>query len=98
MLEVNIPVMMMERGLSGVMAILLMDAVRGWPEVKEVLALTGQDFSGDGRKLQCNQNPELMLSRVEPVLVSRSTGLTCPGHQNHLSALDRAAISMTLVQ
>ena len=29
LLEVNIPVMMMEKGLSGIMAVLLMDAVRG---------------------------------------------------------------------
>ena len=87
----------MDRGVSGVKAILLMDAVRGWPKIKEVLVLSGQDFSGDGRKLPCSQNPELMLSRVEPVLVSRSVGLTFPGHQNHLSALNRAAISMTLV-
>ena len=72
MLEVNIPVMMMVRGMSGVMAILLMDAVKGWPEIREVLALTGQDFSGDGRKLLCSQNPELMLSRVKPTLDTRS--------------------------
>ena len=79
------------------MAILLMNAVRDWLEIKEVLASTGQDFSGDGRKLPCSQNPELMLSRVAPVLISRSAALTFPGHQNHLSVLDRAAISMTLV-
>ena len=91
LLEVNILEMMTEKGLSGIMAFLLMDAVRGWPEVKEVLILTGQDFSGFGRKLPLSQNPELMLSRVEPVLVSKSAGLTFPGHQNHLSALDKAA-------
>ena len=62
-----------------------------------MLGFTGQDFSGFGRKLPCSQNPELILSRVEPVLVSKSAGLTFPGHQNHLSALDSAAISMTLV-
>ena len=33
--------------------------------------LIGQDDFGGGRKLLCNQKSDLILSQVEPVLVSR---------------------------
>ena len=94
---VNILVMMVKKGLLGIMTALLIDVTWDWLDNKDLLSLMGQDVSGVVRKLPCNQNLELISSRVEPVLVSRSAGLRAPGHQNQLSALDNAAISIILV-
>ena len=94
---VNISMMMVKKGLSGIMTALLIVVVWDWLDNKDLLGLTGQDVSGVGRKLPCNQNTELMSSRVEPVIVSRLAGLSVPGHQNQLSALDSAVISIILV-
>ena len=94
---VNISVMMVKKGQSGIMTALLIDVVWDWLDNRDLLGLRCQNVSGVGRKLPCNQNSELMSSRVEPVLGSRSAGLSVPGHQNQLSALDSAAISIILV-
>ena len=87
----------MKKGLSGIMTALLIDVIWDWLDNRDLLGLTGQDVSGVGRKLPYNQNSELMSSRVEPVLVSRLAGLSVPGHQNQLSPLNKAAISIILV-
>ena len=64
---------------------------------RDAQLLIGQDDLGWGRKLPCNQKSDLIWSQVEPVLVSRSAGLRCPGHQNQQSDEDAADISMSLV-
>ena len=89
--------MMVKKGLSGNITALLIDAFWDWLDNRDLLDLTGQDFSGSGKKLPCNQNLELISSRVEPILVSRLAGLSVPRHQNQLSASDNAAISKILV-
>ena len=89
--------MMVKKGLSGIMTALLIDVTWDWLDNKDLLGLTGQDVSGVCRKRPCNQNSELISSRVEPLLVSRSAGLRAPGHQNQVSASDKAAISIILV-
>ena len=94
---VNILVMMVIKGLLGIMTALLIDVIWDWLDNKDVMGLTCQDFSGVGRKLPCSQNLELISSKVEPLLLSRSARLRVPGHQNQLSVLDNAAISIILV-
>ena len=94
---VNILVMMVKKGLLGIITALLINVTLDWLDKKELLGLSGQDVSGECRKLPCNQNLELISSSVEPILVSRSAGLRAPVHQNQLSVLDNAAISIILV-
>ena len=84
LLAVNILVMMVKKGLLGIMTALLVDVTWDWLDNKDLLGLTGQDVSGVCRKLPFNQNLELISSRVEPVLVSRLAGLRAPGLQNQL--------------
>ena len=93
---INISVMMVKKRLSEIMTALLIDVIWDRLDNKDLLGFTSQEVSGVGRKLPCNQNLELMSSRVEPALVSRSAGLRAPGHQNQLSAFDSAAISIIL--
>ena len=64
----------MKKGLSGIMTALLIDAFWDWLDNRDLLDLTSQDVSKSGKKLPCNQNLELISSRVEPVLVSKSVG------------------------
>ena len=70
--------MMVKKGLSGIMTALLIDVIWDWLDNKDVLGLTGQDFYGVGKNLPGSQNLELISSRVEPVLVSRSARLRVP--------------------
>ena len=93
---VNISLMMVKKGLLGIMTALLIEVIWDWLDNKDVLGLTGQEFFGAGRKLLCNQNLELISSRVEPLLVSRLVGLSVPGHQIQSSALNNTAISIIL--
>ena len=87
----------MKKGLSGIMTALLIDVTWDWLDNKDLLGLMGQEVSGACRRLPCNQNSELISSRVEPNLVSRLAGLRVHGHQNQLSASDNAAIFIILV-
>ena len=64
---------------------------------KDAHFLIGQECSGFERKLPWSQKSELISSKVEPDLVSRSAGLRGPGHQNQISEFFRAIISITLV-
>ena len=68
-----------------------------WSEMRDAQGLVGQEDGGWGRKLPCNQNLEFSFSSVDPDLVSRSAGLSAPGHQCQLAVADRAEISMILV-
>ena len=93
---VNISVIMVKKGLLGIMTALLIDVIWDLLDNKDLLGLKGQEVSEVGRKLPCNQNLEVISSRVKPVLVSRSAGFRAPGHQNMLLASDSAAISIIL--
>ena len=66
-------------------------------EMRDTHDLIGQEDGGWDRKLPCNQNLELSFSSVDPDLVSRSAGLSVPGHQCQLAVFDRADISIILV-
>ena len=68
-----------------------------WSEMRDVQNLVGQEEGGWDKKLSCNQNLEFSFTSVNPDLVSRSAGLSDPGHQCQLAIADRAKISMTLV-
>ena len=68
-----------------------------WSEMRDAQGLVGQEDGGWGRKLPCNQNLEFSFSSVEQDLVSRSAGLSAPGHQFQLAVADREEISKILV-
>ena len=77
--------------------VFLMEAEGTWSEMRDTQDLIGQEDGGWDRKLPCSQNLELSFSRVDPDLVSRSAGLSVPGHQCQLAVFDKADISMILV-
>ena len=85
------------KGFGGV-ADTFLDMMEGvWSEMRDAQGLVGQEDGGWGRKLPCNQNLEFSFSSVDPDLVSRSAGLSAPGHQCQLAVADREEISKILV-
>ena len=68
-----------------------------WLEMRDIQDLVAQEDGGWDKKLPCNQNLEFKFSSVDPDLVSRSAGLSDPGHQCQLAVADRVEISMILV-
>ena len=85
------------KGFGGAADTFLNMAEGIWSEMRDAHDLVGQEDGGWDKKLPCNQNLEFSFSSVDPDLVSRSAGLSAPGHQFQLAVADRAEISMILV-
>ena len=83
--------MRLVRGLTGSVITCLI-VVR-----KDAHFLIVQECSDWERKILWSQKSELICSKVAPDLLSRSAGLSGPGHQNQLSEFVSAAISIILV-
>ena len=69
------------RGFGGAADTFLNEAEGIWLEMRDTHDLIGQEDEGWDKKLPCNQNLEFSFSSVDLDLVSRSAGLSVPGHQ-----------------
>ena len=72
------------KGFGGEADTFLKLAETTWSEMRATQDFFGQDDDGWDKKLPCNQNLEFSFSSVDPDLVSRSAGLSEPGHQCQL--------------